>query len=50
MHNRWHPDLEPAFHVQPGEELRLECEDGLAGQLTRKSTHVDAWPSATPTR
>jgi formamidase len=42
MHNRWHPDLEPAYRVAPGEELRLECEDGLAGQLTRASTHADA--------
>jgi len=41
-HNRWHPDLEPAFEVEPGEELRLETEDGLAGQLTRASTHADA--------
>ena len=42
MHNRWHPDLEPAARIVPGEELRLECEDGLAGQLTRESTHADA--------
>jgi formamidase len=42
MHNRWHPDLEPAFRVAPGEELRLDCEDGLAGQLTRRSAHADA--------
>jgi formamidase len=42
MHNRWHPDLEPAFRVAPGEELRLECEDGLAGQLTRTSGHGEA--------
>jgi formamidase len=42
MHNRWHPDLKPAHRVAPGEELRLECEDGLAGQLTRASTHADA--------
>ncbi len=42
MHNRWHPDLEPAFHVVPGQVLRLECEDGLAGQLSRTSTHADA--------
>jgi formamidase len=42
MHNRWHPDLEPARRVAPGDELRLACEDGLAGQLTRESTHVDA--------
>jgi acetamidase/formamidase len=42
IHNRWHPDLEPAFHVAPGDEVRLDCEDGLAGQLTRTSTHADA--------
>lgn len=41
-HNRWHPDLAPAFHAAPGDELRLECEDGLAGQLTRASVHADA--------
>jgi formamidase len=41
-HNRWHPDLEPGFHVAPGDEVRLECGDGLAGQLTRTSTHADA--------
>jgi formamidase len=42
MHNRWHPDIEPAAEAAPGEELRLECEDGLAGQLTRESAHADA--------
>jgi formamidase len=42
MHNRWHPDLEPVAEVSSGEELRLETEDGLAGQLTRESTHADA--------
>ena len=42
MHNRWHPDIPPAFEVAPGEELRLETEEGLGGQLTRESTHADA--------
>jgi formamidase len=42
VHNRWHPDLEPVAEVEVGEEVRLECEDGLAGQLTRESTHADA--------
>jgi formamidase len=42
MHNRWHPDLEPIAEVAPGEEIRLETEEGLAGQLTRESTHADA--------
>src|SRR5205085_2109603 len=41
-HNRWHPDLEPVAEVAPGEEIRLETEDGLAGQLTRESSHADA--------
>ena len=42
MHNRWHPDIPPVAEVAPGEEIRLETEEGLAGQLTRESTHADA--------
>jgi formamidase len=42
VHNRWHPDLEPVATVRPGEELTLETEDGLAGQLGRESSHQDA--------
>jgi formamidase len=42
MHNRWHPDIAPVAEVAPGEEIRLETEEGLAGQLTRDSTHADA--------
>jgi formamidase len=42
MHNRWHPDLEPVATVAPGEALRLETEDGLAGQLGPESSHEDA--------
>jgi formamidase len=42
MHNRWHPDLEPIAEVAPGEEIRLETEEGLDGQLTRDSSHADA--------
>jgi formamidase len=41
MHNRWHPDLEPIAEVAPGDELRLETEEGLGGQFTRESTHAD---------
>jgi formamidase len=41
-HNRWHPDLEAIAEVDVDEEVRLETEDGLAGQLTRSSTHADA--------
>jgi formamidase len=42
MHNRWHPDLEPVAAVAPGEELMLDTEDGLAGQLGPESAHEDA--------
>jgi formamidase len=42
VHNRWHPDLEPIAEVGVDEEVRLEADDGLAGQLTRASTHADA--------
>ncbi len=41
MHNRWHPDIEPAFTVRPREDLTLECEDGLAGQVTPASVAAD---------
>jgi formamidase len=41
VHNRWHPDLEPAVSARPGDEITLRCQDGLAGQLTRESTHAD---------
>ncbi len=40
-HNRWHPDLAPTVHVAPGDELTLQTEDGLAGQLTCESHHAD---------
>jgi formamidase len=42
MHNRWHPDLLPIAEAAPGEEIRLETEEGLGGQLTRESSHADA--------
>jgi formamidase len=42
MHNRWHPDVVPVASVAPGEELTLETEDGLAGQLGPESAHEDA--------
>jgi formamidase len=41
MHNRWHPELAPVAELDPGEEIRLETEDGLGGQFTRESTHAD---------
>jgi formamidase len=41
-HNRWHPSVEPAATVETGQEVTLDCEDGIGGQLTRESTHDDA--------
>lgn len=41
MHNRWHPDIEPAFTARPGDELTLDCDDGLNGQITRETTSED---------
>ena len=40
-HNRWHPELEPVAHVEPGELITLETRDGLDGQLTCESSHAD---------
>jgi formamidase len=42
MHNRWHPDIPPVAEVAPGEDVRLETEEGLGGELTRESSHADA--------
>jgi formamidase len=42
VHNRWYPELEPVATVAHGQELTLETEDGLAGQLGRDSSHEDA--------
>jgi formamidase len=33
-HNRWHPDLLPALTVDPGDEVVVDCRDGLDGQIT----------------
>lgn len=41
FHNRWHPEIPPVAHVRPGDTIVFETQDGLAGQLTRSSTHAD---------
>src|SRR5438309_11252349 len=41
-HNRWHPDIAPILHVDPGDEVILETRDALDGQLTPDSRSVDA--------
>ena len=32
-HNRWHPDVEAALEVEPGEEVVLETRDACDGQI-----------------
>ena len=41
MHNRWHPGIPAALSVDPGELVTLECQDGMAGLITRESVHAD---------
>ncbi|MFC3231488.1 acetamidase/formamidase family protein [Marinibaculum pumilum] len=43
-HNRYHPDIPPVLEVAEGEEVVLECRDGLDGQITG-STTVDDFPN-----
>lgn len=40
-HNRWHPDIPPVVHCQPGDEVVIETRDAIDGQFTRKSTVAD---------
>ena len=40
-HNRWHPDLPPALAVEPGDEVVIDCRDGLDGQITPATLDAD---------
>ena len=40
-HNRWHPDLPPALSVDPGDEIVVDCRDGLDGQITPATRDAD---------
>ncbi|MBJ7334081.1 MAG: acetamidase/formamidase family protein, partial [Thermoleophilia bacterium] len=40
-HNRWHPDLEPALVVADGDEILVDCRDGLDGQIVVTSVDAD---------
>jgi formamidase len=40
-HNRWHPDLQPALVVEPGDEVVVDCRDGLDGQITPATLDAD---------
>jgi formamidase len=36
-HNRWWPDLPPVATIAPGDEIVVECRDGMDGQVHRGS-------------
>jgi formamidase len=40
-HNRWHPDVPPALVVDPGDEIVVDCRDGLDGQITPATADAD---------
>jgi formamidase len=40
-HNRWHPGLPPALTVDPGDEIVVDCRDGLDGQITPATVDAD---------
>jgi formamidase len=40
-HNRWHPDLPPALVVEAGDELLVDCRDGLDGLVTPTTRDED---------
>ena len=40
-HNRWHPDLKPALVVGDGDEILIDCRDGLDGQILPTSVDQD---------
>jgi formamidase len=40
-HNRWHPDIPPIVHAEPGDRVILETLDALDGQITAQSTAAD---------
>ncbi len=40
-HNRWHPDLAAALEVDPGDEIVVDCRDGLDGQITASTLDAD---------
>jgi formamidase len=40
-HNRWHPDLPPALSIDPGDDVVIDCRDGLDGQITPATLDAD---------
>src|SRR5579884_443065 len=44
-HNRWHPDIEPAIRVRPGDTIIADTRDGTDGQIG-PDTAIEAIRSA----
>jgi formamidase len=40
-HNRWHPDITPLIHCEPGEVVILETRDAFDGQMGRGISFAD---------
>jgi formamidase len=40
-HNRWHPDIPPVIHCDPGDEVILETRDAFDGQLGPDTSRDD---------
>ncbi|MFI0467306.1 formamidase [Saccharopolyspora sp. 5N102] len=40
-HNRWHPDIQPAAMVRPGQEFRVECREWTDAQLGNNDSAND---------
>ena len=40
-HNRLHPDVPPVLTIDPGDELEVECRDGMDGELLRAGSSAD---------
>ena len=40
-HNRWHPDIPPALEVKSGDEIVVDCRDGIDGQILPTMSDAD---------
>jgi formamidase len=40
-HNRWHPEIEPAICIEPGDEVELDMRDSMDGQINARSSSAD---------
>lgn len=40
-HNRWHPDIPAAVHVQPGDDFRVDCREWFDGAIRNDDSADD---------